>query len=409
AGDLFFTADAARPIMKPVITGDITFDGVRAAILPNDQLIHGVKGHVRLSKNAVVIEDLDGRLDNGWFGLSGKIGLKDLSPVSVDLNASARSLPVAIPDRMNLTLDGQASLKGTADDTLLKGDVVIKEGTYYKDVQVNLIAEVGERITGSGKPQEAPRRPFDQAFLRGMKLDVSVTRQGTLIIENNLADAAINPDLHVRGTLNNPVITGRVSVIQGTVNYQKRSFDITKGVVDFPNPYRTDPRVDVKAQGKVRDWTITIAVSGPLNDLKIDLSSQPAAENATILSLLATGKTPDEIAGRFGESQGSPSAMLAELVANTYSEDVKRTAGIDILEFETGNPQAGSQATDIKVTVGEKLSRRLTVKYTVETSGNEITRTTVAEYRLLENLLFNGFQDSNGLFGGDVQIRLEFR
>ncbi len=368
-----------------------------------------MKGHVTITKDSLTIEDLSGNLDSGSFIVSGRIGLQDLSPVSLALNASARSLPVVIPDSMDLTLDARATLRGTPDETRLRGNVVIKDGTYYRDVKVNLIAEVGEMLTGTAPQRGAERKPFDQPFLRNLKLDVAVTRQGNLIIANNLEDAAINPDLNVRGTLNDPVITGRVSVIQGTVTYQKRSFDITKGVVDFPNPYRTDPRVDVKAQGKVRDWTITVAISGPLDDLKVELGSQPAADNATIVSLLATGKTPEEISGRAGESQKSPSALLAELVADTYSEDVKRTAGIDILEFETGTSGNGSQAQDIRITVGEKLSRRLTVKYRVETSGNEITRTTVAEYRLLENLLLNGFQDSNGLFGGDVQIRLEFR
>jgi len=59
--------------------------------------------------------------------------------------------------------------------------------------------------------------------------------------------------------------------------------------------------------------------------------------------------------------------------------------------------------------VGEKLTRRLTVKYSVTTGENELTQTTSAEYQLLENLILNGFQNSTGTFGGDVQYRLEFR
>ncbi|HOX00419.1 MAG TPA: translocation/assembly module TamB domain-containing protein, partial [Deltaproteobacteria bacterium] len=108
-----------------------------------------------------------------------------------------------------------------------------------------------------------------------------------------------------------------------------------------------------------------------------------------------------------GGASASPANMLAEILADTYGEEVKRTTGLDILQLESGAQQAGSQ--DLKITVGEKLTRRLTVKYSVETSNSELTRTTTAEYKLLENILLNGFQDSKGTFGGDVQFRLEFR
>jgi hypothetical protein len=33
----------------------------------------------------------------------------------------------------------------------------------------------------------------------------------------------------------------------------------------------------------------------------------------------------------------------------------------------------------------------------------------IAEYQFLENLLLNGFQDSRGVFGGELLFRLEFR
>jgi len=33
----------------------------------------------------------------------------------------------------------------------------------------------------------------------------------------------------------------------------------------------------------------------------------------------------------------------------------------------------------------------------------------IAEYKLLENILMSGFQDSEGMFGGELFFRLEFR
>lgn len=406
-GTLGFDLNLRGPWGKPALTGGLSLEDAGTSLSYNDQVVHDVNGHVSLEGSRAVIRDLRGMVDTGTFTAGGEVGLEGIRPVSVDLDVRALSLPLAVPDAMNLVLEADVTVRGTPDSTLLAGKVVVVEGSYYKDVQLNLIAEVGQRITGGRVSASAPGRPVELPFLKNMGLDVTVTRRGDVSIDNNLAEAELNPDLQIRGTLNEPVITGRVSVVRGTVTYQKRAFDITRGVVDFSNPYRTQARVDVSAEGKIRDWTITLEATGPLDNLNINLSSVPVADNATILSLLATGKTPDELTGGGGGGTSSPANMLAEILADTYGEQVKRTTGLDILQLEAGAQQAGSQ--DLKITVGEKLTRRLTVKYSVETSDSELTRTTTAEYMLLENILLNGFQDSKGSFGGDVQFRLEFR
>ncbi len=408
-GMLRFDVAASGPITAPAVGGDIYLDNVQYAIPFNGQTVHGANGHIRLANDRLVIESLAGQVDTGHFAVQGTIGLDRFSPADIDLNINARSLPVNVPDTLDLLLETNLRLTGTADDSLLSGNAVILEGQYYRDVQLNLIAEVGQRITGARPGIRAPREPIDLPYLRNMALNVSVSRRGSVTIENNLVDAAISPDLQITGTLNAPVVTGRVSVTSGTVTYQKRTFDITKGVVDFSNPYRTEPVVDIGAEGRVREWTIYLAVSGPLDNLNIQLTSNPPAENAVILSLLATGKTPEEFVSRPGTTASSPSNLLAELLASTYGGKVKETTGLDILQLETEAPVQAGQTEGIKITVGEELTRRLTVKYSIETRGNEMTRATIAEYKFLENILLNGFQDSKGAFGADVQFRLEFR
>ena len=61
------------------------------------------------------------------------------------------------------------------------------------------------------------------------------------------------------------------------------------------------------------------------------------------------------------------------------------------------------------MTVGKKLSRRLTVKYSVESEEGEMIQRAVSEYRFLEHVLANGFQDNKGKYGGELLYRLEFR
>ena len=45
----------------------------------------------------------------------------------------------------------------------------------------------------------------------------------------------------------------------------------------------------------------------------------------------------------------------------------------------------------------------------MESKNSELSQRAIAEYKLLENIVVNGFQDTRGIFGADVQFRLEFR
>jgi autotransporter translocation and assembly factor TamB len=138
------------------------------------------------------------------------------------------------------------------------------------------------------------------------------------------------------------------------------------------------------------------------------MASVPEESHDDIVSLLLFGKTSLEFAeGKSGTTQ-STQQLMAALVASSFGADIKKAAGIDILELET--TEEGQASSDlIKVTVGKNLSRRLTVKYGLESKDGEMVQRAISEYKLLENFLLNGFQDTKGIYGGEMVFRLEFR
>jgi autotransporter translocation and assembly factor TamB len=101
--------------------------------------------------------------------------------------------------------------------------------------------------------------------------------------------------------------------------------------------------------------------------------------------------------------------MVAGLVASTMGEDIKRVTGVDILEVDTQNDEENPESERIQVTVGKKLSRRMTVKYAVESKQGAFTRRVISEYKFIDELLMTGAQDSTGIFSGELVFRLEFR
>ena len=194
-----------------------------------------------------------------------------------------------------------------------------------------------------------------------------------------------------------------------SISYRRTNFDVKKGIIDFINPYKLEPHLDILSTTKVRKWLITLEISGTPDDLRLSLSSEPAEEDADILSLLVLGKTTKELINKEEGLAKSTEQIMAEMIASTFSEDIKKTTGLDIIEVETEEEEGEEDSERVQVTLGKKLSERLTVKYAFDTKEGEMVRKAISEYKFLENVLLSAFQDSKGVFGGEVQFRLEFR
>ena len=189
-------------------------------------------------------------------------------------------------------------------------------------------------------------------------------------------------------------------------NFQNNEFTVSR-VIDFLDPYRTAANVDIQAKTQVR--LDTLGLEGELENLQLTLSSVPSEEPADILSLLIVGKTSRELTQEQTSVAVSPSGMIAELLTSTYGSDIKKATTLDILELKASDFATSEGGESMTLLVGKELTRRMTVKYQMETRESEMIQRAIAEYKILENLLINGYQSSDGTFGTDLLYRHEFR
>jgi len=393
---------AAPELRLEVVLADIGCD------LPGvTTRLHDLNGKLLLTPASLRVDQLKGMLDTGSFELAGGFDLEAFIPRQVDARLTATALPLGVPDTLDVLFSGDLRLSGTPQNSSLRGTLTLIEGLYYRDVNLSPL----RRLERRPQPAPAAARTFPYPFLENLTLDVAVNHRNAFLVDNNLAALEIIPDLRIGGTLQRPLVDGRIQVPSGTITYFHRSFTVEKGVVDFVSPYRIEPLVDIESETQVRGWRIRLAVSGPPDNLEFTLTSDPQESDQDILSLLLVGKTTRELIAGEGGSSASPEQLVAQLVAGNLVEEVKKTTGLDLLEVETsGQGENGEDVdTTIKVTVGKELSRRLMVKYATQSRGGEVVQRAEAEYRLLEHFLFTAFQDNLGVFGGALSFRLEFR
>ncbi|MEZ4528759.1 MAG: translocation/assembly module TamB domain-containing protein [Desulfobacterales bacterium] len=406
SGSLRVKADIKGSPQKPDFQANIALNSLGMTVPGLMQKLHDLNGNIELSSKALVLKNIAGKLDEGSFDLGGTIALDNFRPGRVQLELRGSRLPVSVPDTADILFNTHLTLKGTQEKSLLEGEMILLEGEYYKDVKLGLLETLG-KIGQKKRSESASGSGTVHPFAKNMRMNVTVRARNPFVVDNNMALLTLKPDLKVHGTPAVPLIGGRAEVESGTIIYQTREFEIEKGVIDFLNPYKIEPTFDIKGDAEIRDWTVHLAVSGTPDNLKFELSSDPQEEHGDILSLLVFGKTGKELVSGDGSST-SATQLIADMVAEKMGEKLRDATALDTLElgYTEGN---GTQDSQIKVTVGKELSRRMRVKYGVETRSGETVQTIATEYKFLENLIVNAFQDTSGVYGGEIIFRLEFR
>jgi autotransporter translocation and assembly factor TamB len=353
------------------------------------------------------VERIAGRIDSGRFTMEGSVGLEDWRPVSGRLALQLQAVPLHWPETADFLVGGDLALTGDAQRALLAGRLELLEGLYYKNFRLNLLSAVTQ-IKRTAPPANGQARP---AWMERIALNVDLTHRHPFAVENNIARLSIAPDFKVGGTLAKPQLTGRAQVTEGEIIYRRKSFTVKRGVVDFINPQKIEPALDISAEARIRQYQVTLAVGGTPDQLAFKLDSDPPLSEADILSLVLIGRTNEEIAG--GKGGQSSRQMLAALLSTAWGEDIKERTGVDILELSGGEEEQTTVEPNnpdrLQLTVGKRLSRRLTLKYEIDSTPGENIQRAVSEYQFMQNILAKGFQDSRGRYGGELLFRLEFR
>ncbi len=405
AGILVLNGKITGDTADPQIDARIDLENIGMTVPGLVQKLHDLNGSIHLTPDNIRIDALRGLMDTGSFSVDGSIAHETFTPTQVNLSIDAKSLPLEVPDTLAVLLNGDIKITGSGQTAAARGTLVLLEGVYYKDVKINLL----QMATARQRAVAPAAKPLTIPYFNEVNLDIGVSHRQPFVVQNNLAQLEISPDLKIGGDLARPIVSGRAQVNTGTVTFQKKTFEVKKGIIDFINPYQTEAQIDIESETTIRSWTIKLAIKGTPDNLDLKLTSVPTETDADILSLILFGRTAHELTAGEGGAQRTTGQIMAGMIADTYGADIKKTTGVDILQVEANGSSDGQETAGVKVTVGKHLSDRMTVKYAVSSKDGEIIQRAITEYKLLENILVSGFQDNQGIFGTELVFRIEFR
>ncbi|MGB2769017.1 MAG: translocation/assembly module TamB domain-containing protein, partial [Candidatus Zixiibacteriota bacterium] len=372
------------------------------------------QGVVKLefNKNELKIDSVFMRLDQGTIFVSGNLIHDKGELAHTDVRVMVSDVKIDRPKELILSVkSAQLSYKDQNNYFLLDGDIVLGESrmlVHFRPQSVLPFARAVER-----PPQQLP------PLLQKTRIDVRLRESEDIWVDNNLARLRLHTELGVIGSPAQPNLTGRVTVEEGYVLYLDRKFKIKRGIVDFIDPNKLNPIIDLRAETTVKTYRATEAIpylialtlTGPLDEVVVDLSSDPPEDKSNIISLLTIGATREELTGKDAEGKGASSALLeraqslsSQKITGYTSRKVGSLLGLDQFTIE-GNLFSRDRTSGPQLLASKKISPRVELTYTT-TVGHSNENSFRLDYRLSKHFFLEGQTDQQGRAGMNLKYRL---
>ena len=358
----------------PVINGQGEIRDARIVIPNFPHELEDVRGTLLFNRDAIELEGGRARVGGGQVFASGRLPLPRAgAPLEYRFQVSADDLSLRYPEGFLARGDANLTLIAAAQSRTIRGEVRLDRLFYLEDVEVGTL----ELLRGAFERERLQVAETDE-FLATTQLNVQITGADALRVNNNVARLRGDLDLFVRGTLANPVLFGQVELLPGgRLVYADNEYEVDRGLLTFNNPYRIDPVIDLVATTEVRNFDITLSLSGTLERLNAQFSSEEGLADLEILALLATGQEMEEEGRIRAPGERAPdmdvraSEILAGQAASLVSKRVGTLFGFDRFRIDPQASATGGAIGGVRLTVGKRISRDLFVTYSSNPAASE--------------------------------------
>jgi len=364
--------------------------------LPN--ALSEINGALLFNQDRVQIETLTAQTGGGTVQFQGYASTRN-HQINFDVNVHGDDVRLRYPAGISSTANMDLRFAGNSSVSMLSGDVTITRLAMSQNFDfASYLAASNRSATLS---QTDP-------LLNSIRLNVHIVTTPELQMQTTMLRLSGNADLQLRGTVAKPTLLGRADITEGELYFNGSKYHLERGEVSFRGPSGIVPNLDMQMSTRVRDYDITVSLTGPPDKLKLQYHSEPPLPEADIVSLLALGRTREESAQQQGNSAfgaDASNAILSQALNATVSSRVQNLFGGSRIKID---PQGLSTETTTahgpQVTIEQQVTNQLTVTYStnVSQSSQQIIQ---MEYNVSRNLSIVALRDQNGIVSFDVRIR----
>jgi len=395
-GRLIYQGRISGTPSSPRLNGVLDIQGPVLPLPQFAQAITDYSGKIDVDGGKFSIRSFKGKLGGGEVEGAGEVTLGKGGEVAIDCSARGKRMLLSPLERTRALADATVRLIRDSRRFVLEGDVSVQRLSWRREIQ--------EKFSFSSRPypQSQPR----PGFFDDLTLDLRLKADDNAWMENSLGRARGRFDLSVTGDVKAPIILGTIETLSGQAVFQDRKFQILRGRLSFFNPSSVEPYLDFRAETYVKDYRVTITLSGLASRMRPQFSSSPPLPPEDVLALLAQG----EAFKRQYRTETSSQLSTASLLSFTLTEGAQRRAEklFSLDRFRIDPFLLGSSAEmTARLTIGKKLSRDLYIYYSTNLTRQteEIVR---MEWDLSNEFSIVGTRNEVGRLSFDVKVRRRF-
>jgi translocation and assembly module TamB len=393
SGKLQVDARATGPTDNPTVQGQLRLENVSVMSSDAPVGLQNLNGVLDLSNDQITIAQLAGESGGGQVSVRGLV--KYQPQLQMDLALQAKNVRVRYQDAIRTVLGGDLSLVGTSQGASLNGRVLIDSLSFTQNFDLATLA---------GQVQSGPESSPSEGMANRVKLDIAVQTARDLNLTSSAVSLQGQANLHVVGTAADPVIVGRTEFTAGDIFLMNKRYQIERGIIEFSNPNRTEPVLNLLLTTTINQYNLSLAFRGPLDKMQTSCISDPPLPTADVINLIARGQTTQQAAA--SPSNFGASSLLAQGAASQVSGGVQKLAGLSSLSID---PTLGGNNSDPGARIA--MQKRVTNNF-LFTFATDVTSTQreliQGEYQFNKRWSASATRDENGGFAVDGKYRKRF-
>ena len=350
--------------------------------------------------NGIHVKKIRANKGNGVILANGFIarpGAGEDTDLTVNFDNASFLYPFPIVKYFDSSIDGQVKLSGASRPWTAAGRIGIRRARSNRDIDLREAIYEGLRSQAN--------RESTESITPLVNLDINIGAEKSISFSSRAGQAELSTELRIAGTNLTPSIIGFVDVSKGRFFY-KRDFDIKRGLINFDDPIRVDPSLDISATSDVSSYRVAINISGrasaPMIDFTVDPPTRPdgqALSKMEIIGLLSRGSLPDAQTGR-NSSESAAAAEALNILAGQVEDTVQKIfdlSGQNVIRqvyIDTYAPEGGTPIARFN------LPLNITDDFDVILKVDQTTLKVSSEYSLHDSIsLTGGIESSNDQTG----------
>ncbi len=380
---------------NPDIKGQVKVENAYFSSESTPLGVEGINGQINVAGRRLDVSQFSGKAGGGTIALTGFMLYGSQSEFNLSLQAN--SVRLRYPQGLRSILNCNLQLTGSTAASNLTGRVLIDRLSFTQ--QFDLANFAGQFTSGSSSSSSSP-------FEQNMRLSVAVQSAQDLNLASSQVSMQGSANLNVTGTLANPVVLGRATLTGGDVFFLGKRYDVQSGTIEFANPVRTQPVLNLNVKTTVEQYDLTLNFTGPVDRLRTTYTSDPPLPPSDIISLLALGTTAEESATSTTPASLGAESVVANGVASQFSGALQKFAGISQLTID---PLAASNTTNpgAQLSIQQRVTGNLLLTFSTDVTSTQATAVQL-QYKTTKQTSVTVLRDQYGGYAIDFRVHKTF-